>query len=166
MAEPKPIITTNNYVIVYVGHEHHLADVRGYAYVHRLVAEWMLCRRLKPSEEIHHINGDTTDNRPENLEVMPTRAHHKARHRAAGSTRRKPGEPNPLITCACGCEGTLFKFDRKGRPRKFIADHWWRKKQGSQRTLCACGCGTEIPARDRYNRPRMYVLGHQRRLKR
>jgi hypothetical protein len=118
-------VASNGYVLIRVGTDHHLADVRGYAYEHRLVAEEKLGRRLKREEVIHHLNHDKSDNRPENIEVMPSRAHHHVEHRSVHSrTRlRMPGEPNLQIACACGCGERFPKFDSNKRPRRFVSGH-------------------------------------------
>jgi len=42
---------------------------------HRYVMEQYLGRKLKDNEVVHHINGDKTDNRIENLEVMTWSEH-------------------------------------------------------------------------------------------
>ena len=47
---------------------------------HRLVAEAVLGKPLPPGAEVHHINGDKQDNRPENLVVCPDKAYHKLLH--------------------------------------------------------------------------------------
>lgn len=116
-------VASNGYVLVRVGPDHHLADVRGYAYEHRVVAEETIGRRLQPGEQVHHINGDKTDNRPENLEVMADLAHHRVKHRRSGAERRIPGESNPLITCQCGCGEAIHKYDRSGRARSYVSGH-------------------------------------------
>jgi len=46
-----------------------------YAAEHRVVASEMLGRKLKRWEVVHHRNGDKTDNRPENLEVLTSAEH-------------------------------------------------------------------------------------------
>lgn len=116
-------IASNGYVLIKVGTGHHLADVRGYAYEHRLVAEKKLGRSLRAGEQIHHINEDKADNRPENLNVMASPAHHHLLHRTKDVGRQMPGESNPVIPCKCGCGSIFPKFDASGRPRKFVSGH-------------------------------------------
>lgn len=53
-------------------------------YQHRVVAEWILGRRLGFEEQVHHINGNSRDNRPCNLQVVPKKEHYAAHERATG----------------------------------------------------------------------------------
>ena len=67
--------------------------------------EELLGEKLPPDMVVHHINGNKTDNRPENLEIM-TRAEHTRLHATGAkqspekleklSTYRK-GKANPTV---------------------------------------------------------------------
>lgn len=116
-------LASSGYFLIRVGTEHHLADCRGYAYEHRIVAEEKIGRCLRPGEQVHHINGNKTDNRPENLEVTANIREHRLRHRKHNRNLRMPDEANPLVQCACGCGHALNKYDETGRPRQFITGH-------------------------------------------
>jgi len=118
-------VASNGYVLIRVGAGHHLADVRGYAYEHRLVAEAKTSRRLAPGEIVHHVDGNKQNNDPANIEVLPSIAHHRHEH-GSGATR-SPGEQNNDVQCACGCGSTFPRFDASGRPRRFVSGHNARK---------------------------------------
>lgn len=52
--------------------DHPNANVNGYIHEHRLVYSQFLGRPLLPGENVHHKNGDLSDNRLENLELWVT----------------------------------------------------------------------------------------------
>lgn len=75
----------HGYAMLFVGHEHPLADSKGYAYIHLLV--WVSAGRPKPGpgEELHHVDRCTGYNRLNNIEVITTAEH--ARHHAKEKPR-------------------------------------------------------------------------------
>lgn len=99
------VVDPRGYVLIRVGVGHHLADVRGYAYEHRLIAEKKLGRRLKPGERAR-------------------------RHPPKTKGLRALGESNQTIKCACGCGAKFDRFDTSGRPRRFVSGHNTRGRHG------------------------------------
>jgi len=49
-------------------------------HTHRIVAERMLGRSLRPGEVVHHIDGNRRNNRPGNLRVFASQEEHAAWH--------------------------------------------------------------------------------------
>lgn len=65
---------SGKYVLLYLPN-HHLADKKGYVREHRLVAETKIGRFLLKDEIVHHIDGNTLNNNPDNLQVMKKKDH-------------------------------------------------------------------------------------------
>lgn len=116
-------VASNGYVLIRVGKDHPLADVRGYAYEHRLVASKMIGRWVLPAEQVHHKDENKQNNIPGNLEVTASIAEHRVLHRSPDSASRLPGEPNPEVVCACGCGASFPWYDDSGRPREYVSGH-------------------------------------------
>lgn len=62
-----------------VGHPR--ANPNGMTLEHLLVAERALGKSLPDGAQVHHVNGDRSDNRPANLVVCQDAAYHKLLHR-------------------------------------------------------------------------------------
>lgn len=76
-------VNAQGYVVVKV-----LAGKGPWKLEHAIVAEIKIGRQLKAGEIVHHINGDRSDNRPDNLFVCRNRSHHNEVHRSEAAAMR------------------------------------------------------------------------------
>lgn len=65
------------YILIYMP-SHPNSNRHGYIREHRLVMESMIGRLLDQKEVVHHINGNSMDNSPENLELYSSNGEHLA----------------------------------------------------------------------------------------
>lgn len=74
------MISEEGYVKIRVGQKHPLADPNGYAYEHLVV--WVSAGNPRPTggQLLHHKNEHRTDNRYDNLELLPGHREHAATH--------------------------------------------------------------------------------------
>lgn len=86
---------TTGYVRVWVP-GHPVANADGYALEHRLVLHDAGVL-IPDGAHVHHLNGDKTDNRRENLEVLTAGDHHRHHIAVAGRVVNQFGEW-PVLT--------------------------------------------------------------------
>jgi len=85
MANRKPYILKKGYKKLLIP-DHPRSDKKGYVFEHIVIVEAKICRMLKEKEVVHHVDGNKTNNNPNNLEIFPdNKTHIKHHHHLVGS---------------------------------------------------------------------------------
>jgi hypothetical protein len=91
-------IDKNGYTLI-KSPDHPFCNNSGYVREHRLVMEKVLERYLLKTEIVHHMNHNPSDNRPENLMLLPSAADHIRECRTGRKFPRKNGIWFTCIKC-------------------------------------------------------------------
>src|SRR3990167_15379 len=71
------IVKINKYLYVYIpAHKNAILGGR-YVALHRLISECRVRRKLEKNEAVNHIDGNTFNNHPDNLEILSLSEHNK-----------------------------------------------------------------------------------------
>ena len=68
--------------------EHPNSNSQGYILAHRYIMAQHIGRPLRKDEDVHHINGDKTDNRIENLQLLLKSEHTILTHGGKGEIKK------------------------------------------------------------------------------
>ena len=79
----KPRLQKNGYLTICIANKKY--------YIHRLIMEQYLGRKLSSNEQVHHINGNKQDNRIENLQLLSNNDHQKLHSHKIGLGKNRAG---------------------------------------------------------------------------
>lgn len=105
---------------------HPKANSKGLYPLHRVLAEIKMGRALLDNEDVHHVNGDKTDNRPENLEVL-SKSEHAKKHNI---------KLEDVVFICPNCKNPFFVKPHLARLRE--------KRNKSGMVFCSRKCGGSV----------------------
>jgi hypothetical protein len=108
-------MTPAGYILVKLP-THPRADINGYVFEHIVVLEHKLGRFLSGNEDTHHINGDKSDNRPENLICLTKSQHHHLHTNGIPCSEETKHKLSEIKRCCFKVKGKQhphYKFTQK-----------------------------------------------------
>jgi hypothetical protein len=126
-------IRPDGYVHVLVDGYHHRKNDRGYVMEHIMVVESVIGKEFKHPNRIHHINGNRSDNRKENLVVCEDERYHQLLHTRTRALKES-GNVNNRKCKFCKCYDIPENLSGYHNPKNG-SDDYYHKKCASDRVL-------------------------------
>lgn len=109
-------------------------DKQGYVREHRLVMEKEIGRYLLPTEDVHHLDHDKTNNDIKNLELFPSRSEHLKKYHSTDNSEtwfRKGQTAHNKYLVKKPCANCANLFQPTDSTKKYCSRTcYWESKKG------------------------------------